>query len=171
MVKSAAGLVTAVVFMWASNPLTVPVTRSVCDLSRDYAAYRDKFVAVRGVYYDGLRQTCLQKCADGPWPSFLHLVGDSGDVWDAVEKAERTVELEAKKGNRLEVWVTAVGTLRTMVRRSRLGPCDKAGSRYYGYGHLGAFPAELQVKRFIDIEVKANPSSPYDYSNIYRGPV
>jgi len=52
-------------------------------------------------------------------------------------------ELEAGNGNRLEVWVTAVGTLRTMARRSSLGPYDKAASHYYGYGHLGAFPPEV----------------------------
>jgi len=40
----------------------------------------------------------------------------------------------------------------------------------YGYGHLGAFPAQLVVESISDIEVKENPQSPYDYSNMYHGP-
>ena len=84
---------------------------------------------------------------------------------------EQAVELEAKNGKRLEIWVTAVGQLRTRTRRSPLGPCDKIGSgRYPGYGHLGAFPAQLVVQQFKDIEVKVNPESPYDYGHMYHGP-
>ena len=80
------------------------------------------------VYYYGLRQTC----ADGPWPSFLNLVGTGNSAWDSLDKAQRTVELEAKEGKRFEVWVTAFGQLKTNARLSRLGPCDKKGSRYWG---------------------------------------
>jgi hypothetical protein len=153
-----------------------PTTLSVCDLSKDFARYGGKVIAVRGVYYYGLRETCSQKCASGPWPSFIDLVGTesvqdrSGFVtddasWAALEDAQRTVEKEAKKGKRLELWVTAVGRLRTSPRRSR--PCDRAPA----FGHLGVFPAQLVIKSFSDIEVRDNPKSPYDYSNMYRGPL
>jgi hypothetical protein len=144
---------------------TSPPFLSVCDLSKDFAAYRDQVIAVRGVYYYGLRQTCTQKCAEGPWPSFLDLTGGDGVAWNALAKVEHTVELEAKKGKRLEIWVTAVGQLGTGARRS---PCDQTW-RHEGYGHLSSFPAQLVVKHFLDIEVKVNPESPYDYSHMYHG--
>jgi hypothetical protein len=117
-----------------------------------------------------LRQDCPEKCTHGLWPSFLDVRGADQDSWEALDKAQRTVEAEAKKGRRLEVWVTAVGQLRTR-RRPGLDPCHRLGSRYLGYGHLGAYPAQLIVTQFRDIEVKVNPNSPYDYSNMYRGPL
>src|SRR5208282_801816 len=102
-----------------------PPLLSVCELSKDYGAYRGKLVAVRGVYYYGLRQTCSQKCAEGPWPSFIELVGAKNGTFDGLSKVEQSVGLEAKKGKRFEIWVTAVGQLETMAAISRLGPCDK----------------------------------------------
>ena len=164
------GLLIVAVIMSSGRPPAGPATRSICDLSRDLSAYRDRLVRVRGVYYFGLRQACARKCGTGPWPSFLWLVGTGRESWEAIEKAEHIAEFEATKGTRVEVWVTAVGWLRTMARPSLLGPCDMVGSRYYGYGHLGIFPAELQIERFTDVEVKTNSASPYDYSVMYRGP-
>jgi hypothetical protein len=38
-----------------------------------------------------------------------------------------------------------------------------------GYGHLGAFPAQIDVESFSDIQVKVNPQSPYDYGHMYHG--
>jgi hypothetical protein len=163
-------LILAVTPSRISSP-TSPATRSVCDLSRDLSAYRDKLVAVRGIYFYGLRQVCPEKCATGPWPSFLDLVGTGHESWDEIAKAQQIAELEGKKGNRVEVWVTVIGKLRTVARRTRLGPCDKVGSHYFGYGHLGGFPAQLEVEHFSDIAVTANCASPYDYSNIYSGPL
>jgi hypothetical protein len=145
-----------------------PPALSVCELSKDYGAYRGKVVAVTGVYYHGLRQTCPQKCAEGPWPSFLDLVGAENNTFDGLSKVERSVELEAKKGKRFEIWVTAVGQLETSL--SPPAPCDVAGRRFRGYGHLSAFPAQITVSSFRDIEVKENPKSAYDYANMYHGP-
>jgi hypothetical protein len=146
-----------------------PAPTNICDLSKDFSAYRDKLIAVRGVYYYGLRdQSCPQKCADGPWPSFIELRSTD---WNAIEKVEKAVEADAKTGRRFEIWVTAVGRLRTHARRSPLDPCDKQGSRYFGYGHLGAYPAQLDVTHFTDVVVKENPKSPYDYANMYHGPL
>ena len=58
-----------------------------------------------------------------------------------------------------------------MARLSPLGPCDKKGSMYMGYGHLGGYPALLHVQYFKDIEIKENAKSPYDYGNMHRGPL
>jgi hypothetical protein len=60
--------------------------------------------------------------------------------------------------------VTVVGWVRTMARRSAIGPCDVIGSGLYGYGHLGAWPAELDIERFEDIELKHDGTSRYDYT-------
>ena len=167
MIRSVAALVFLLVITSGGQPR--PTVLSVCELSKDYGAYRDKVVTVRGIYYYGLRQICEQKCAEGPWPSFIELRGTQSDTFDAVDKVQQAVELKAKKGKRLEIWVTATGQLETMARLSPNGPCDKKGSMYMGYGHLGGYPAQLTVRYFSDIEVKENPKSPYDYSHMYRG--
>jgi hypothetical protein len=166
MVRSAIGLLVAAVAV--GSPQTTPALLSVCDLSKDFGVYRNKMVAVRGVYYYGLRQACSQKCANGPWPSFLDLIGTDAATWKDLAQVLQTVEVEAKKGKRLEIWVTAVGQLRTRMRLWPLGPCRLMG-RHDGYGHLGVFPAQVVVKVFTDIEVKVNPESPYDYSHMYHG--
>ena len=144
---------------------------SVCELSRDYAKFRDEVVAVRGVYYYGLRQDCHEKCTAGLWPSFINVEGGRDGVWDELDKTLRSVEGEAKAtGKRFEIWVTVVGRLRTSVKRSPQGPCDwkKFGP---GYGHLGAFPAQIIAESMRDIDVRVNSKSPYDYANIYHGPL
>ena len=143
---------------------------SVCDLSRDFTAYRDRQVAVRGVYFNGLRQHCPQTCATGPWPSFVDLVGSdaAGDaIWADLAKAERTAEREAKRGRRVEVWVTVIGKLKASNRRSLVGPCDWVVNG--GFGHLGVFPAQIVVEGFNDVQVVPKADSPYDYSHVYRG--
>lgn len=143
---------------------------TVCELSRDFAAYRDQVVAVRGVYFSGLRQQCPQTCATGPWPSFVDLVGSdaAGDaIWVELANAERTAEQEAKRGRRVEVWVTVRGRLKASERRSPLGPCDRVVNS--GFGHLGAFPAEIVVDAFNDVQIVSRPESPYDYGHMYRG--
>jgi len=183
MTRTAFCLLVAVMITSCGRPAPEPPFLSVCALSRDFGAYRNRFIAVRGVYYYGLRESCPQKCSDGTWPSFLELGGTESDgpdqgattfatdwaSWEAVHEVQQTVELEAKKGKRLEVWVTAIGELRTGVKVSPLGPCDKIGSRHFGYGHLGWAAALLVVQRFSDIQIKANPDSPFDYSHMYRG--
>jgi hypothetical protein len=141
---------------------------SVCTLSRDFAAYRNKLVTVRGVYFHGLRDACAAKCADGPWPSFLDLEGGTEDfIWAPLDAGLRDAWKRAKAGQRVELWVTVVGVLKTNARRSPLGPCDKIGSGYFGFGHLGAFPAQIKVKEIRDVELKQNDKSPYDYSTVF----
>jgi hypothetical protein len=144
---------------------------SVCEISKNFPSFRDKAVTVRGVYYYGLRQDCPQKCAGRLWPSFINLKAGTDTAWDALAKAERAVETEAKAtGQRFEIWVTVVGRLQTRAKRSPLGPCDRE-SWGVGYGHLNAFPAQIVVESFRDVEVRVNPQLPYDYANMYHGPL
>jgi hypothetical protein len=151
---------------------------SVCDLSRDYRRFQDKLVTVRGIYYYGLRQECAQKCSSGIWPSFINLEGGSEEMWADIAKTQRQVEVEAKQtGKRFEIWVTVAGRLLTRSAFWNKGSqCDWArigtsGFGPTGFGHMGAFPAQVQVEGFHSIEVKQNPKSPYDYANVYHGPM
>ena len=153
----------------------------MCDLSRDYTAYRGQVIAVRGIDYCGLRQTCPETCATGPWPSFVDLASTDMTVRGeppfgfetpdtalaALDKAEREAEREARQGRRVEVWVTIVGRLRASEHRSPVGPCDRVVNS--GYGHLGGYPAQLVIRSVNDIKLVAKPDSLYDYSHMYRG--
>ena len=153
-----------------SQPPPRTAVMTVCDLSRDYAAYRDRVVTVRGVYFYGLRQQCPQTCATGPWPSFMDLVvsGAAGETFFAVlDKAQRTAAQEAKQGRRVEVWATVTGKLNAGAHRSPAGPCDPVANCCFG--HLGTFPAQIVVEAFGDIQLVPKPNSPYDYSSIYNG--
>src|SRR5215467_8247725 len=107
------------------QPPTRTKVVTLCDLSRDFNAYRNQVVAVRGVYFHGLRQQCPQTCATGPWPSFVDLVGSdvaSDAIWAEVSNAERAAEQEAKQARRVEVWVTVRGKVNSSDRRSPIGP-------------------------------------------------
>jgi hypothetical protein len=139
---------------------------SVCDLANNFTTYRNKVVVVRGVYYYGLRrEDCPQKCASGVWPSFIELEGGAYGVWDALSKVEKTVESDAKSsGQRFELWVTVTGRLHAA---TKFRPCDR--ETWGGYGHLNSFPAQIVVDKVSDIEVKVNPQSLFDYSNVYHG--
>jgi hypothetical protein len=164
-----AGLV-LIVMAGCGQPPSYNTVMTVCQLSRDFTAYRNRIVAVRGIYFDGLRQECPQTCATGPWPSFVNLVGSdaAGDaIWVEVAQAERTAEHEAKQGRRVEVWVTARGKLNASERRSPIGPCDRMVNS--GFGHLGVFPAQIVAETFNDVQVIPRSDSPYDYGPIYRG--
>ena len=149
-------------------------TLSVCELSRDFAAYAGQMVSVRGVYYNGLRQRCPQQCPNGdPWPSVLDLVSsqyprDDGTPsfateepsWDAVDAS---VLQRARAGDRGEIWVTVRGYL---IARSGspIGPCDlEANGMFGGVQVRGWYGALLIVQRISDLEFRRNPASQYDY--------
>jgi hypothetical protein len=158
----------AIGMMGCGSPQRTTVM-NLCDLSRDFAVYRGRLVAVRGVYFNGLRQQCRQSCATGPWPSFVDLIGNdrAGDaIWAGLANAERTAVREAKQGRRFEVWVTVTGRIGASDHRSPVGPCDVVVNG--GYGHLGAFPAQIVVEAFNDIKIVPNTDSPYDYSRVRR---
>src|SRR5579871_5616346 len=82
---------------------------SLCELSRDFSRYRNRYISVRGIYFRGLRQRCPQTCATGPWPSFVDVIGSdaAGDaIWADLAQAERTARQAARHGRLFEVWVT-----------------------------------------------------------------
>lgn len=156
----------------AVNCTASGLVMSVCDLSKDYRRFGDKLVAVRGVYYYGLREKCTEKCSSGIWPSFIDLEGKAGTevAWANIEKTEREVEIEAKRsGKRFESWVTVTGRLLTRSSFWDKGAQCEWAKNGLGFGHLGSFPAQIQVEGFSNIEVKQNPKSPYDYANMYHG--
>lgn len=150
-------------------------TLSVCELSRDFAAYAGQMVSVRGIYYNGLRQRCPQRCPNGePWPSVLDLMSSQyprsdgtpsftteEPSWDAVDAA---VLQWARAGDRGEIWVTVRGYL--IVRAgSPLGPCDlEANGMFGGLQVRGWHGARLIVQRMSDLEFRRNPASQYDYT-------
>jgi hypothetical protein len=155
------------------SPSTAPVL-SVCEVSKNFPKYNDKVITVKGVYYYGLRQECPQKCATDESPSFIALAGKEGrdPEADAFIKLNQHVEDEAKRtGKRFEIWVTVTGELHTHAHRWSFTPCNRTTWGLPGYGHLGAYPAEIVPQGLKDIEVKENPRSPYDYANMYHGPL
>ncbi len=169
MVRSGVFLLLAMLVPSDIMPAPDAGVMSVCELSKDFPAFRDKVVMVRGVYYYGLRQECPQKCTSGLWPSFINVEGADDATSADLAKAEREAEGEAKAtGKRFEIWVTVVGRLRTRAKSSPLGPCYR--KRWgLGYGHLNVFPAQITVESFRNIEVQANQDSPYDYAHMYHG--
>ena len=160
-----AGLLAVAVLLSRSDAPAQPFRGGVCELFRDLPSWRDKLVCVRGIYFNGLQQRCSASCAAWSWPSSLWLTGDGGESGRALLKALQNAEREAKRGSGEEVWVTGVGRLRTTARRSPAGPCDAIGSGLYGYGHLGAWPAALDIVRFEDVQLRYDAASPFDYTD------
>jgi len=151
------------------SPPETPI--GVCDLLKDVEHYRGKMIAVRGIYWYGLREPCRSPiiAADRQWPSAVNLIDVRGAVtggfavdfqtdqrsWDALDMF---VAREAKAGHREQIWVTVIGLLQS--------PDPSSGRILGGYGHLGAYPAQLVVKRVSDIKVKAEPT--YDYRQLLK---
>lgn len=148
-------------------------TVTVCDLFRNLQAHRETLVAVRGIYWFGLRQSCSERFTTGAhdWPSALSLAyqgsaragervpaGADAESW---RRFEDVIKREARAGHREEIWVTVVGRLRCPPSY-----IAQDGRVVGGYGHLGSLPAELVVERVYDIEVR--PTATYDYGEILR---
>jgi hypothetical protein len=134
---------------------------SVCEIAADLGSHRGETVAVRGVYnYFSLRQTCDQKCSGNrQWPSFIDLTSGPREEWDRLVKAQEKATELLQSGKHAEIRVTVVGTL-----HARDGdPCDWKRGDGPGYGHLNSYPAEIEVKRFYDVELVENEGSPLSY--------
>jgi hypothetical protein len=86
----------------ATAPTPNASVMSVCELSKDFARFRDKVVTVRGVYYYGLRQECIEKCEVGLWPSFINLEGGTDEAWTAVAKADVSGAIEGSHLRRVK---------------------------------------------------------------------
>jgi hypothetical protein len=117
-------------------------------------------VQVRGVYFGDLEEPCEKPVILGEhqWPSAISVIGPRQDSagWKSWDGLHGVVVKEAQRGSRGAIWVTITGRL--------LGPwhTDDHGNRIYGgYGHLGAFPAEIIVDHVSDIELKPTPKLNY----------
>jgi hypothetical protein len=147
---------------------------SVCELLQNPGSYTGKRIAVRGIYWHGLREACPTKfvTAGHTWPSAIDLT-DSRQVAntkDAVpfntdqqswDKLDELVLREAKAAHREEIWATVVGTLRAPASYIR-----DNGEVTGGYGHLGVFPAQLIVERVEEVSIQPSPT--YDYSELLK---
>jgi hypothetical protein len=159
-------------------------TLTVCELSRDFEGYADQLMAVRGVYYNGLRQICPQRCPSGePWPSVLDLAeANSGYPWSGERSSfstdtqswyavDKLVLQTGGSGDKVELWVTVLGQLKVRTSSPSSGPCDwVANGMSNGLQVRGRFGGVLVVKRFFDIEPRPNPKTPYDYTVLRRKP-
>jgi hypothetical protein len=150
---------------------------TVCELFADLPSHQDKIVAVRGIFFFGLRQ---QDCPgrfvseNHSWASaldlvdsnFPKLVGEQPVSFVTDDPTWNNLQLlavsEGRKGRHEEIWATIEGQLQGPQRYIRPGIKGGVG----GYGHLGAVAAQLVVKRVYDIEIKQAPT--YDYSAILR---
>jgi hypothetical protein len=153
------------------HPILEPI--GVCELLKNITQYRDRIVAVRGIYWFGLRNSCSQPFVTGEhtWPSALNLVESDSPPTDATlsfrtnqkswDALEAFVRQQARAGNRAEIWVTVVGKVRAPATYIR-----GKGRVVGGYGHLGVFPAELVVKDVSNVVLKSNPT--YDYRELLR---
>lgn len=152
-------------------------TVTVCQLFANISSYQDRIVSVRGIFYFGLRQNnCPREFVAGnhKWPTALNLV-DSRFPRDKYEqpvsfstdeeswtKLQLLARSEGEKGQREEIWATVEGQLRGPRRKMPPGLAGGIG----GYGHLGAFAAELVVRRIDNIEIRQTPT--FDYSELLR---
>jgi len=145
---------------------------TVCDLFKNLDRYRGKVVTISGVYFGNLRESCPTPFITGSrsWPSALNLVDSEyppglgqpplfttdKESWD---RLDRRVLSEARAGRREEIWVTLTGLIRAPEVYVR-----PDGRVVGGFGHLNSLPAELVVKRVVEIRVRSTPT--YDYGQM-----
>lgn len=141
---------------------------SVCEVLWNIDKLEGKVIRVRGVYFGAIRDQCptaIREWGGAVWPAALN-IADS----DLAASLKRPVEFEtdrnswaaletfwmkeARKNAREEIWATFEGAVQS---------ADPESRRLGGFGHLGAFPAQLVVKS-VDvgsISIVANPT--YEY--------
>jgi hypothetical protein len=148
---------------------------TVCELFADLPSHQDSLVAVRGVYFHGLRQpNCAERFVSGNyrWASVLalvnsnfpKLVGEQPVSFVTDDPTWNNLQLlavaEGRKGRHEEIWATIEGQLQGPQRYIRPGIKGGVG----GYGHLGVLAVQLVVKRVYGIEIKQTPT--YDYGEM-----
>lgn len=150
-----------------------PATRvSVCEILKNFEKYRNKEVDAIGVYWFGLRESCPEPfiTGDRKWPAALHLVdagatagSDMSVRFETDRKSWDDLQLlavrEGKAGKREEIWTIIRGEVRVPDKYVRAD-----GSVFGGYGHMGAFPAELVIRRVLEVSIKSNAT--YDYRDM-----
>lgn len=155
--------------------VVLPAAKTVCELLDGATLYRGTTVTVTGIVWFGLRDNCPRSMITGGhhWPSAINLVDSDyarhenragltfetdRKSWDLLDSALRAA---AGKEQRVEVWITVSGEFEAPVSYLR-----KNGKVVGGYGHLGIYPAELIVRRILDISVRDRPT--YDYRDLFR---
>jgi len=127
----------------------------VCDVLKDLSRYRGRVVAIRAEVNNALRP--LKPCREPlltvgyRWPDALAIdpseeecaatrEGDvpAGEFFAQLRKAER-----ASKGSEGRLVVTVIG--RVLAREEYVRVQTNYGLLANGYGHLGAFPAAMQI--------------------------
>ena len=137
-------------------------TLTVCELFRDLRSYEDKIVTIRGRMM-GLPSyaigdpTCSKTFLAGGvlWPNLIVLDSTLGLPRNSVPFVTDTQsfsdldEVLVANGRKATVLVTVTGQLRLKARY--LTADTNYGRGGGGYGHLGAAPALLIVKKIVEI--------------------
>jgi hypothetical protein len=146
---------------------------TVCDVFHYMPAYRGKLVTVTGIYWYGLRETCPGRFVTGEreWPTVLLIVDRRQSdpkfgrlpfqtdyaSWDRMDEV---IMRQAKAHFHGAIQVTITGQVQS--------DYTQFGQKLLsGYGHLGSFPAQLVVKRIVDVSLLSRPV--YNYGNLLDG--
>jgi hypothetical protein len=145
------------------------VTLGVCDVMRNLESYSGKTITVRGEVYFGLEITAIgdRQCSASfatsgrKWPNALWISGFPAANDDSIDR--RPQQLLFTVLSRLtalymrqrpitepphEVSAVFTGIMTALNKTSRGG----------GFGHLGAYPAELNVITVRDVTVMPKPA-------------
>lgn len=135
------------------KPSTSASDLSVCQVLSRLTKLRDKVVTVNGFLYASTEIVAIGglNCSDPfrtgkyVWPTALS-VRSTATLTDLDREC---VAIRSNIGRRVRVTLT--GTLRTMKKYTVIQ--TDAGPRGLGFGHLGLYPAELDVAEVTSIEV------------------
>ena len=143
---------------------------SVCEVLEEMNERAERTdVEIRGVYFGSLREESCRKSLvfDGrKWPSTINVIGppEGSPELKNWEDFTQIVLKQSRAGFRGAIWVTMTGRL-----QGPWHPSDHGTRAYGGYGHLGAFPANLVVDHVSDIQLKSAPR--YNYRELlFYGP-
>jgi len=175
-------MMTPICILLMSNPMVVPAeqvpkVQELCKVLRDADRYHNKIVAIRGVLrthweWGGIYgENCKQVTIDGSkWPASVvtYRVGSdrAGTLpegayalldRESIKTVDQEVLAAIKSGSDIECKVVVVGVLHS--RDEECFYSDKNHRRRrMGFGHLGAYAAELIVLRIqIVSEIKKIP--------------
>ncbi len=157
-------------------PHPKPKTLTVCELLKDVRSYNGKIVAVRGEWSVGEEHNLLQNEGGKPcpqrfvtsgfvWPDAIDLrPGDPEDFPVPFEIDESDIQCmlreaeDRSKTKEDEPAITVATFIGLLITREEFELVKTPGPvveiRGLGFGHLGAFPAELQYKTLRCVEKK-----------------
>ena len=146
-----------------------PDTVSVCDVLKNRATYQNRIIALRGRWITD-REGSYLRSACSKEDLGLHRAWSAGVAiaWSlraatteisfeqdrsALHKVEKVLLKSRERGELGRVWITFVGKIETRhpLRVRTYSP--GGGPLTLGFGHLGAFPAQLVVKTAKDLVI------------------